>query len=51
MNERLTDAERRALLAGDRTGTLHEHDDGDDDLRLVADVLAEPSTWSNVPPR
>ena len=50
MNERLTDAERRAMLAGDRTGTLHEHDDGDDDLGLVADLLAEPSTWSEPDP-
>jgi hypothetical protein len=43
MNERLTDAERRALLAGERDGSL----DGEDaaDLAIVADLLADPATW------
>jgi len=43
MSERLTDAERRALLAGDRAGDLDA--DAAAELGVLADLLAEPSTW------
>jgi len=45
MSERLTDAERRALLAEERTGAQ-----ADDELGLIADLLADPSTWAEPDP-
>jgi anti-sigma-K factor RskA len=47
MSERLTGAERRALLAGDITGSP-ELDDTE--LELVADLLADPAVWSDPDP-
>jgi hypothetical protein len=45
MSERLTDAERRAMLAEDRTGSQE-----DAELGLIADLLADPSTWAEPDP-
>jgi len=42
MSERLTDAERRAMLEAGRTGDLAP----DDEVALLADLLADPSTWA-----
>jgi hypothetical protein len=47
MTDRLTDAERRALIAGDDADAL-----GSDqlaELDLLADLLADPSTWAEPP--
>ena len=46
MNERLTDTERRAMLAGDPTGAQAS----DDELELLAGLLADPSTWAEPDP-
>ena len=45
MSERLTDAERRAMLAEDGTGA-----DADAELGLLADLLADPTTWAEPDP-
>ena len=44
MTERLTNEEREALIAGDRAGVARP--DEADDLALMADLLADPSTWA-----
>ncbi len=43
MTERLTDAERRALLAGDDPDPLDP--DAAAEVGLLADLLADPTTW------
>jgi len=44
MNERRTNEEREALLAGDRAGALEPEEAAE--LGLLADVLADPSLWT-----
>ncbi len=44
MTDGLTNEEREALIAGDRAGSLRP--DEADDLELMADLLADPSTWA-----
>lgn len=44
MNERPTNEEREALLASSRAGALEP--DEASELALLADVLADPSTWT-----
>jgi Anti-sigma-K factor rskA, C-terminal len=44
MNERRTNKEREALLAGDRAGALEPEEAAE--LALLADVLADPSLWT-----
>ena len=44
MNERRTNEEREALLAGDRAGALEPEEAAE--LALLADVLADPSLWT-----
>jgi len=44
MTERLTDQERRGLLAGDRGAALAPEEAAE--LGVLADVLADPATWS-----
>jgi anti-sigma-K factor RskA len=44
MTERLTDAERQALLAGDDADRLEPDEAAE--LGFLADVLADPSTWA-----
>jgi hypothetical protein len=43
MNDHPTDEERRALIAGDRT---NPSPDDAHDLAMLADLLADPSTWA-----
>ena len=44
MNERPTYEERKAMIADEYTGTLST--DESQDLALLTDLLADPSTWS-----
>jgi Anti-sigma-K factor rskA, C-terminal len=44
MTDRPTNEEREALIAGDRAGALEPHEA--DELALLADLLASPSTWA-----
>jgi anti-sigma-K factor RskA len=44
MTERLTDEERQRLIAGDRASSLPPEEAAD--LSLLADLLADPSTWA-----
>ena len=44
MSDRLTDAERRALLAGDHVDALEPDEAAE--LGFLADVLADPSMWA-----
>jgi anti-sigma-K factor RskA len=44
MNDRPTHEEREALIAGERAGTLEPGEA--EELALLADLLADPSTWS-----
>jgi anti-sigma-K factor RskA len=44
MNDRPTHEEREALIAGERAGTLDPSEA--EELALLADLLADPSTWS-----
>jgi anti-sigma-K factor RskA len=44
MNDRPTHEEREALIAGERAGTLEPGEA--EELALLADLLANPSTWS-----
>lgn len=44
MNERRTNEDREALLAGDRAGELEPDEAAE--LALLADVLADPSIWA-----
>jgi hypothetical protein len=44
MNDRLSNEEREALIAGDRAGALDADEAGD--LAFLAALLADPSTWA-----
>ncbi len=44
MTDGLTNEEREALIAGERAGSLRP--DEADELALMADLLADPSTWA-----
>ncbi|MGZ6930382.1 MAG: anti-sigma factor [Acidimicrobiia bacterium] len=48
MSERLTDDERRVLVAGERSGTLEPAAAAE--IAFLADVLADPSTWAEPDP-
>jgi Anti-sigma-K factor rskA len=48
MSERPTKEEREALVAGDRAGALEADEAAD--LALLADLLADPSTWAEPDP-
>jgi Anti-sigma-K factor rskA len=48
MNERRTNEEREALLAGDPAGALDPEEAAE--LALLADVLADPSVWAEPSP-
>src|SRR6185295_12184290 len=48
MNERLSDDERRALLAGDRVDASAPDEDAE--LGVLASVLADPAVWAEPSP-
>jgi hypothetical protein len=48
MTERISDDERRALLAGDRAGRLDPDEVAEIDV--LVDLLADPSTWAEPRP-
>jgi Anti-sigma-K factor rskA len=44
MTDGRTNEERKAMIAGDRAGALEPHEAAE--LELLADLLADPSTWA-----